>query len=590
MERRRRIKKRNIIYNNKNFKILNKDKDLKIAFWDNCLCERGTTVSIYDYAYYNEKLLDNKSIIFYDTTHRNNNKSIIKKFQDKFKVYGVDNFNKIDNIIEKENIDILYVIKSGELDGKISNSCNTVVHCVFNANFKHGKVYSTIHPDVTGNNGQYPVVPHMINLPSNDENLRDILNIPKKAKVFGGYGGKDSFDIPFVHKAIYKIAKENPNIYFIFANFKPFCQELKNIIYLPTIYDLEEKVKFINTCNAMIWGRDVGETFGISIGEFSINNKPIIATKNVRDRGHVNLLGSKALWYNNEKDLTNILLNFDPEKESKKDWNAYKEYTPEKVMKIFKEIFIKPFVKNMELEYVLTSCNTNKLYSDFIPIFIRAWKKLIPAIKIKIILIADEIPEEYRDYEKYLILFKPLENITTSFTSQYIRLLYPALLKSNDGVLITDIDMIPMNKDYYTEYIKNIDKNKFIYYKDYIYPTPKQYMMCYHIATSKTWSEVFNINSIEDIETRLKERFTDFWCRDQEDLYIYINNWNKKDTHFVMLNDSITRYKRLCRASFPKLDNVLFDNINKGIYTDYHMLRPNEGKNKEINEKIVDCL
>ena len=85
-----------------------------------------------------------------------------------------------------------------------------------------------------------------------------------------------------------------------------------------------------------------------------------------------------------------------------------------------------------------------------------------------------------------------------------------------------------MNKDYYTKYIKNINKNKFIYYKDYIYPTPKQYMMCYHIATSKTWSEVFNINSIEDIETRLKERFTDFWCKDQEDLYIYINNWNKK--------------------------------------------------------------
>ena len=53
-------------------------------------------------------------------------------------------------------------------------------------------------------------------------------------------------------------------------------------------------------------------------------------------------------------------------------------------MKKFKEVFINPFVKNMELEYVLTSCNNNKLYSDFIPIFIRAWKKLIPDIKIKL--------------------------------------------------------------------------------------------------------------------------------------------------------------------------------------------------------------
>ena len=29
----------------------------------------------------------------------------------------------------------------------------------------------------------------------------------------------------------------------------------------------------------------------------------------------------------------------------------------------------------MKLEYVLTSCNLNHLYCDFIPVFIRAWKK-----------------------------------------------------------------------------------------------------------------------------------------------------------------------------------------------------------------------
>lgn len=39
---------------------------MNIAFWDNCLCERGTTTSLYDYAYYNQTLLGNKSYIFYD--------------------------------------------------------------------------------------------------------------------------------------------------------------------------------------------------------------------------------------------------------------------------------------------------------------------------------------------------------------------------------------------------------------------------------------------------------------------------------------------------------------------------------------------
>ena len=35
---------------------LNKQNNVKIAFWDNSLSERGTTVALYDYAYYNKKL------------------------------------------------------------------------------------------------------------------------------------------------------------------------------------------------------------------------------------------------------------------------------------------------------------------------------------------------------------------------------------------------------------------------------------------------------------------------------------------------------------------------------------------------------
>ena len=30
---------------------------VKLAFWDNCLSERGTTVAMYDYAYYNKPVI-----------------------------------------------------------------------------------------------------------------------------------------------------------------------------------------------------------------------------------------------------------------------------------------------------------------------------------------------------------------------------------------------------------------------------------------------------------------------------------------------------------------------------------------------------
>jgi hypothetical protein len=71
------------------------------------------------------------------------------------------------------------------------------------------------------------------------------------------------------------IAENYPNIYFIFANFNSFCDSKKNIIFLPNIIDEIDKTTYINTCDAMIWARSGGETFGLAIAEFSINNKPV---------------------------------------------------------------------------------------------------------------------------------------------------------------------------------------------------------------------------------------------------------------------------------------------------------------------------
>ena len=313
---------------------------MNVAFWDNQLSERGTTVSLYDYAYYNEKILCNKSYIFYDKNNKNNVDKIIQKFKKHFSVFDIEDFKKIDKYLLKLNIKHIYIIKHGRIDKKLSKVAKNCIHCVFTCNHPHGEVYSSISSWVSGNNGKFPVVPHMINLPKNSKNMREKLKIPKNAKVFGGYGGKDSFSISFVQNVVYNMAKNYPSIYFLFANFDKFCNELPNIKFLPMITDLNEKVQFINTCDGMLWARGKGETFGIAIAEFSTLNKPIIATKNCEDLSHVHLLGDKAIWYENEKDLTEILLNFKPEVESKKDWNAYKEYTPEKVMKIFKSVYL----------------------------------------------------------------------------------------------------------------------------------------------------------------------------------------------------------------------------------------------------------
>lgn len=314
---------------------------MNVAFWDNQLGERGTTVSLYDYAYYNQTILGNRSFIFYDKNSPENKREIVDKFKRQFEaVHATDDFKEVDDFLRAYHITHIYIIKYGHRDNRLSKVAKNLIHCVFSCAEPHGDVYSSIAPWINGNDGKYPVVPHMVVLPDHDRDMRQELNIPKDAIVFGGYGGHDRFSIPFAQQVVFNVASKNPNIYFLFANFDPFCQELPNIIHLPTIYDPYEKTRFINTSDAMLWARQDGETFGLAIAEFSIKNKPII-TMNIGHPGNVHILGDQALWYKDAESLQNILLSFDPEVEKTKDWNAYRKFTPEKVMRAFETYYLK---------------------------------------------------------------------------------------------------------------------------------------------------------------------------------------------------------------------------------------------------------
>jgi hypothetical protein len=316
---------------------------INIGFWTNQLCERGTEIAVFDYAYHNEKILNNKSFIFYERNNVNNNDEVIKKFKKYFTVIDVNVFSDIDVYLKEHNINILYNIKAGNNDGKLSKYAKNIIHCVFTCQDPHGDVYCAISKDVKHYNQNYKILPHIVDLPVHNKNMRNHLQIPDEAIVYGRIGGKEQFDIPFVQKAVYDIALDRPDIYFLFVNTNQFCPSLKNIIHLNQIIDLNEKRTFINTCDAMIWGRNMGETFGLGIAEFSICNKPVIAMK-IGDLAHASFLGDKGIWYNNYEDLIKIFFNLNKDYIKSKEWNVFLDFTPEKVMKTFEEIAIKPFV------------------------------------------------------------------------------------------------------------------------------------------------------------------------------------------------------------------------------------------------------
>lgn len=314
-----------------------------VAFLSNKLTLRGTEVAIYDYADYNEKILGNKSIIItrdYEKIKQlwDVDVQAYNKFKSRFDVFYYETQNDIDIIVKNNGVSHIFIEKAGTRDdGLISNHCKNIIHCVFDVSQPHGQVYTPIGQTINQIQGtNFPVTPYMVTVPECNDNLRNELNIPEDAIVFGRYGGTESFDIKFVYNTIKNIVNSKNNIYFLFMNTNVFYEH-KNIIYLPGNADMIYKRKFINTCDALIHARDRGETFGLTCGEFAICKKPVITWGGSREREHLIILKDKAVIYNNQEELHNIFETFTKSKYDVSE-NGYMFYNPENVMEIFNKV------------------------------------------------------------------------------------------------------------------------------------------------------------------------------------------------------------------------------------------------------------
>lgn len=303
---------------------------------------------MFSYAHYNETILGNKSLILSFTLEsqkkylQNDMRLTFPKFQERFTVLEIKEIEEMKALIEQHNITAFMCQQPGFPENflykydnlSIWGKCKTIKYCVFTTEYPEGNTPVSIsHWLNEKNHTSLPVLPYIVDLPDIEGDLRESLNISKDSVVFGGYGGADNFDIEIAQRVVYMVAKKCPSIYFLFANFERFCEPLPNIIHMPTILDTHEKVKFIQTCDAMLWARSQGETFGLAIAEFSVKNRPVFCME-IGDLAHIRLLGDKAILYKTSGELAKKLIAF--QKEPEKDWNAYRDYTPEKVMDIFK--------------------------------------------------------------------------------------------------------------------------------------------------------------------------------------------------------------------------------------------------------------
>lgn len=308
---------------------------MKILFLTNSLNYRGTTNAILDYAYYNQELLGNESIIGYDPSSQyeqdvGNEDKVVEEVKSKFRVVNYSNdIEKVANVVKP---DIIYKLDAG---GEIDNKSNIKLahHAVFQ--FKNDTISAYVSKWLsdTMTDGKIPFVPHIVNLPDANKNYREFFNIPKDAVIVGRHGGYKTFDIPFVKRYI-KETIDLQNVYYLFLNTEPFIKHSK-VIHINSTFDRQKLSNFIDTCDVMLHARQRGESFGLAIAEFLFHNKPVLACYDGLDKNHHTLT---EYLYKDEMTLHSLICNVPRTSGDYK--SSVKNYSPSRVMKSFNKYFI----------------------------------------------------------------------------------------------------------------------------------------------------------------------------------------------------------------------------------------------------------
>ena len=339
---------------------VNANCNARIAYFISELNERGTTVATFDYAVFNTEFIPRLGcpLILYGTEKAKND-LVEKIFVDEF---GSDSvlcvtWERIDDsLLQRHNITHLYYLNPNKYitTDHIPTSVRLLLHYSFdfeNSGSVRCDVCAKVSPVVRGD---IPIVPHIVRQDISilhGPNMRNSLGIPPNATVFCRHGGYGQFDAQFVKEVIKVIATSTRrDIYFVFVNTEPFTSDdprefvgHDRVFYLDTIVNLDEKSRFIRTCDALLHARSRGETFGLAVAEFSAHNRPVITYdrgRSMSERHHINTLGSRGMVFKNSGELSRLLLQFNRTKAALEEWNAYAEYSPERVTKIFENIFL----------------------------------------------------------------------------------------------------------------------------------------------------------------------------------------------------------------------------------------------------------
>jgi len=227
----------------------------------------------------------------------------------------------------------------------------------------------------------------------------------------------------------------------------------------------------------------------------------------------------------------------------------------------------------MKLEYAVVSSNSNSEYLDFWPYVAKAWRDLIGLEPVLLYIDKNE-PPSHLHYHGRVYFLESIDDWGIAQQAQSIRFWAARLLDA--PFIISDMDMLPISKDYYIKNAGSIGEKGLISYSSDVikyrwYRTNPQYPMCYLAGDTESF---INLLDLKDIDHKhFLARLKNMNIRYGTDQKFFYNQSLIKSQYYIKhlergwIEEKYAK-DRLDKAIWPKTD------YNAMEYIDCHLPRP----------------
>jgi hypothetical protein len=230
----------------------------------------------------------------------------------------------------------------------------------------------------------------------------------------------------------------------------------------------------------------------------------------------------------------------------------------------------------MNIDYAIISSDDSHYLDFYKPVSI-AWNHF--GIKTMMFHITDTETEFEKNKFGLYKRIKADPRYPTSWQAQLIRL-YAYKYFDDLSLLTSDIDMMPLNGDYFKNNAQDLLEDEVLNYSNQPYGNVPYFPICYILGSCKTIQTVLGLeSSLSEFYETVQSSYTTKWNTDEHCLYDRLHSYPKLK-QLPLRNYS---QDRIDRGNW-KYESSL---IKKGKYIDSHLLRPYVENKKAIDDLVM---